>query len=605
MGRCGCNTAMSTTCDAIMTCIAANLGLGLDYNEATRQIDLRISTNDGNIASIGTDDGFYSPTSPGPGDIVWLKTVATLPAQVISAASGSNLVGPATAPQLIEYAIANDVDMYSVPVYGIADGTIFEQVGGETTSVTAYTDNPGGMSYGLISSLTVQQLHYDAGARDNPTGRNSDAPTSLLTPDGGWGGFYAPVFKPRTISETLRLIRGRLVVQLLPQRAGLTEAEIGRDIQATVDTVVQAGAQEWVIIQVPVLLADNTRAPLDDWVAIITDAGIAAGANAFNEYQMADPFTAAEIVASGATWVHVNSPARADGSTDARITELVTAGLEVVVSTTGRQTHTTQAFALGARAVQSADAVYARGSRGLTGDLNYRNTFIPGLETRTTAIGAFTPVTDEETAMWHPGFARLDLPGRWIPPRYAWVDGVTRFCNNQLLGEINPIPDTTTFELRLRVRRHGGTTVSSGRWAGIFWGSIHDEDISHIATPGTQNVLRDGYGCVVHEITASGARQRILRFDNGIETTMSTTTGGPGWLADNWVSLIVTVNGAGINFQAIGPSSSAVLSTSNSTYRGPYVYYIWNDAGTGSATQYHGYNNYDSVSPPVIYDPDI
>lgn len=590
MARCGCNTAMTTTCDAIMTCIAANLGAGLDFNETTRQIDLRISSDSGNVASIGTDTGFYSPASTGPGPMTWPKTVATLPAQVISAASGSNLVGPATAPEMVEYSISNNIDMYSVGVYGLADGTIFESVGGETTLVTAYTDNPGALRHGLISSLTVQQLHYDAGTRDTPTGRNSNAPASALTVDGGWGGFYAPVYKPRTISETLRIIRGRIVVQLLPQRAGITVEEITRDIQATVATVVAAEAQDWVIIQVPVLLSDNSRAPLADWVETITDAGIAAGANAFAEWQMSDPFTPAEIVATGATWVHLNGPTRPNGTTDARITELVAAGLQVNVSTTGRQWDTTHAFGLGARAVQSADAVYARGSRGEPGDLAYRQTLIPGLETRTTAIGALTSITDVETAMWHPGYATLDRPGRFFPPRYAWVDNVSRFANSQILGTVSPIPDTTNFELRIRVYRHSGTTLSAGRWAGIFWGSSHDRDISN--TPGSgSNVLRNGYACIVREPTGTGPRMGIYRHDAGVEVALATSTAPPGWLSNAWVELIVTVTGTGINFQANSSTNSSSASTVDGTYRGPYAFYVWNDAGTGSATQHHGYDN--------------
>ena len=594
---------MSTTCDAIMSCVAANLGRGLDYNETTREIDLRISSDAGNTASIGTDDGFYAPTSPGPGDMVWRRTVATLPEQAISATSGSNLVGPATAPQLIDYSIANGIDIYSVPVYGLADGTIFEQVGGVNTLLTTYTDNPGGILNRDQSSLTVQQTHYDAGARDNPSGRNSDAPASLLAPDGGWGGFYAPVFKPRTISETLRIIRGQMVVELNVQRATITTEQIEADIRATVATVVAAGAQEWTIIQVPALLDDNSRAPIDDWVPIVTAAGITAGVNISAEYLMVSPFTPAEILASGATWVSLVTQSRPDGVDDARITELVASGLQVVATTSARQYWTSHAFGLGVRVVRSADAVYARGVRGEPGDLNYRNTLIPGLETRTTAIGALTSITDVETAMWHPGFARADLPGRWFPPRYAWVDGVSRFGNSQILGEVCPIPNTTNFELRLRVRRTGGTTVSSSRFAGIFWGSTHDRDISN--NPGSgSNVLRNGYACVVREVTGGGVRQGIYRYDAGVETTMSTTVGGPGWLADNWVSLIVTVTGAAINFQGVGPSSSASIGTSNGTYRGPYVFYFWNDPGTGSATQYHGYNNYDfSVPEPFIYDP--
>jgi hypothetical protein len=592
---------MSTTCDAIMSCIAANLGRGLDFNETTRQIDLRISTDAGNTASIGTDDGFFAPTSPGPGDMVWLKTVATLPAEAIAAASGSNLVGPATAPELIEYSIANRIDIYSVPVYGVADGTIHESVGGPTTSVTTYTDNPGGIDTRYISSLTMQQLHYDAGSRDNPTGHNSNAPTSLLTPDGGWGGFYAPVYNPRTIDEMLRQIRGRMVVELNVQRASIPTAQIEADIRATVEAVVEAGAQEWVIIQIPALLEDNSRAPIDDWVPIVTDAGITAGVNATAETSMTSPFTPAEIVASGATWVAVVSQSREDGVDDARIAALVASGLQVEVTTSARQWWTTHAFGLGARAVRSPDAVYARGSRGEPGDLDYRRTLIPGLETRTTSAGALTSITDENSAMWNGGFARADLPGRWFPPRYAWVDGVSRFANSQILGEVSPIPNTTNFELRLRVRRHSGGTVTASRWAGIFWGYDHDRDISNEPGSGS-NVLRNGYACVVHEVTATGTRASIKRYNAGVETTLASTVGGPGWIADSWVSLIVTVTGASIAFQAVGPSSSSSINTSDSTYRGAYVFYGWNDAGTGSATQYHGYNNYDfNVAVPFIY----
>lgn len=594
---------MSTTCDAIMTCIAANLGRGLDFNETTREIDLRISTDPGNNAELGTDNGLYSGVTTGPGEMTWPATVATLPAQAISAASASNLVGPATAPQMIEYCIANGIDIYSPPVYGVADGTIHESVGGVATSVTTYTDNPGGIETRYISSLTMQQMNYDAGTRVNPTGRNSQAPNSLLTPDGGWGGFYAPQYKPRTIDEMLRQVRGRIVVELNVQRASIATEQIEADIRATVEAVVQAGAQDWVIIQVPALLSDNSRAPIDDWVPIVTDAGITAGVNASAEVLMVDPFTPEEILASGATWVSVVSLSRSDGVPAARILELSDSGLQVVVTTSARQFWTTHAYDNGARVVRSPDAVYARGVRGQPGDLAYRKTLISGLETRTTAIGALTWNTDVESAMWRPGHARADLPGRWFPPRYGWVDGVSRFGNSQILGEVCPIPNTENFELRLRVRRTGGTTASSSRFAGIFWGSDHDRDISN--NPGSgSNVLRDGYACVVREPVTSAVRQGIYRYDNGVETTLSTTVGGPGWLADDWVSLIVTVTGASINFQGVGPSSSASIGTSSSTYRGPYVFYFWNDPGTGSATQYHGYNNYDfNVAEPFIYDP--
>lgn len=592
MARCGCNTAMSTTCDAIMSCIVANLGRGLDYNEATRQLELRISTDQGNIAAIGTDDGFYSPASTGPGDMVWPKTVTTLPEQAISASSASNLVGPALSPEMVEYSIANGIDMYAVPVYAVADWTVHESVGGPTVAVTAYTDNPGGMQNQYMSSLTMQHLHYDTGTRVNPTGRNSGAPSALQTPDGGWGGFYAPEYKPRTVSEMLRQVRGRMVVSLNVVRQELPVPDLTHGVQATIRDVVEAGAQEWVLITVPAQLTDDSRAPLDEWIGMILDAGITAGVNLFNENTMPDPFTAAEIVSTGATWAHVNSPGRpTNPSTDTRITELVTAGLEVIVSTSARQYWTTHAFGLGARAVQAADAVYARGSRGEPGDLNYRQTMVPGLETRTTAIGALTPRTDSNTAMWHPGFARSDLPGRWFPERYGWNGSVELYEINQLLGTICPIPNVTDYQIRLRVRRDPAAVMSSSQEVGIFFAMPDDRDIA--SPSGDLNPLKRGYMArITTEASTSGFRQlSIRRFDGGGFSTLASEVNTVALPTDSWADLTVRVEGDQLTFIATVAGTTRTLSATDTTWRGAYAAYAWRDAIGSTPGFVHGYTN--------------
>lgn len=584
MARCGCNTAMSTTCEAVMTCIASALGPGLDYNETTRQIELRISGDAGNVAAIGSDDGFFAPADVGPGPMTWPVTVATLPAQAISATSGSNLVGPATAPQMVEYSVANRIDMYSVSVFALADGTAFEQVGGFTTSVTAYTDNPGSMTQQHISSLTVQQLHYDAGARTNPTGRNSDAPASLLTPDGGWGGFYAPVYEPRNIAEMLRQVRGRMVVELLPQRSGMDQAQIVQGIQAAIDAVVAAGAQEWVIIQVPAQLDDNSQAPIGTWVAMVQAEGITAGVNLNAEHLMADPFTAAEITATGATWVTLLGPGHPDGRPNSRITELVTAGLEVVVVTTARQYWTTNAFSLGARAVRSSDAVYARGVRGVTGDLDYRQTLIPGLDTRTTVAGGLTVETDVETAMWNAGFARTDLPGRWFPMQYAWSGSTPVIRNAQLLGTIGPVPNATNYQLRVRMRRDADADPDN-RSAGLFFAVPDDRGVSHLSGSAV-NPDADGYIAAINSRT-TGTRMQLQVVTNGVSTSLgSVTTGATAYPADTWVEVTITVTPTDVTFAA--STNATPITAANTAFRGGYVYYVWDDQ---VGPMVHGYDN--------------
>jgi hypothetical protein len=586
MARCGCNNAASTTCDAIMSCIADNLGRGLEFNEETGQIDLRLSTDPDNVAAIGTDDGFYAPAVTGPGDMVWLRTVDTLPEEAINAASASNLAGPATAPQLIEYSIANGIDIYSVPIYAVADDTVFEGFSGISTSVATYTDNPGAIHNRFISSLTMQHMEYDAGTRVNPTGRNSNAPVSLLTPDGGWGGFYAPVYKTRTINEMLRQIRGRMVVDLLIQRATIPEDRIEASIIATVAAVVQAGAQDWCIIEVPSQLEDDTRAPIDDWVAIVTDAGITAAVNCTAENLMPSPFTPAEIVASGATWVSVVNQSRPDGITDARITALVGAGLEVMVTTSARQYWTTQVFGLGARAVRSPDAVYMRGVRGEPGDLNYRDAKIVGLATRTTATGALTPFTDTQTAMWTAGFARADLPGRWFPLNYGWSGSTSMIRNSQLLGTICPVPDPLNYRIEVRVRRDSDADPDN-RSTGLFFAVPDDRGVQHLAGSSV-NPNADGYIAALNTRT-TGTTMILQRVTNGVATTLgSITTGTVTWVANTWITLAVNVTPAGVTFTATNGVLTNSITNADLTWRGAYAYYTWDDQ---LGPMVHGYDN--------------
>lgn len=589
MARCGCENAAATSCDAIMSCIADNLGRGLEFNEVTRQIELRLSTDPDNVAAIGTDEGFFSPTVTGPGDMVWPQTVATLPAQAMSATGGGIGVGPSTSPYLVEYCIANGIDMYATTVLIGSDGVPLETVSGAGAPVTTYTDNPGALTWGQSSSLTMASINYDAGTRVNPTGRNSNAPASLLTPDGGWAGFYENQYTGRTVAELLRLVRGRMVVDLRVNRTSMTPEEIEATIVATVQAVVDAGAQDWCIVNVPGYLADNSPSPITTWVPLVTAQGITAAVNLVTEATATSVQPTATIVASGATWVSaIRDDGMDDTVTDARISALVAAGLQVMARTTSRQYWTTYNFTtLGVRLVEGPDPVYARGVRGQAGDLNYRQTMISGLQTRTAVSGALTPVTDNERSIWNGGFAQIPRSGRYFPAQYGWSGTTSRFANNQLLGTICPIPDTVNFSIRLRLWREARPTFSSARWAGIFWGNPGDRDISQLLGVSV-NPNRDGYNCIVHEATA-GVRAAIYRHDNGTSTTLVSTTTGQGWEHDVVMDLIVTVTGSAIQFQVTSPNQNVTLNTTDSTYRGPYAFYSWNDQG---AQQFmHGYDN--------------
>lgn len=596
MARCGCASTNATTCAAIVACIGANLGPGLEFSD--NLIQVRLSGDAGNATTFGTDDGLFTPADGvGPGEQTWLRTVATLPAQAIESTGGGIGVGPSTSPYLIDYCIDNEIDMYSTTVIMGADGVALETVQGAGSSITVFTDNPGPLAWGNSSSLTMSGINYDAGTRVNPTSNNSNAPAAFLTPDGGWAGFYENQYTGRPLAESLRWVRGRIVMDLRVGRNAETADGIEATLIACIQAVVDAGAQDWCIINVPGYLDDDSPAPILDWVPLVTSQGITASVNLIVETQAPVVQTAADIVASGATWVAaVRDDHLPDTVTDARITELVTAGLEVIARTSSRQYWTTYNFTtLGVRAIEGPDSVYSRGVRGVAGDLNYRQTFIPGLDTRTSISGALTRVTDVDRSLWNGGFPRLDLPGRWFEKRYGWDGTIVVNEVNQLLGTICPIPNTTDYEIRLRVRREPETTISSGQDVSIFFAIPDDRDVS---TPsGDSNLFKDGYQArITSQSTATSFRQiSIRRWTNGGFTTLISESNTVALPTNSWADLTARVQGSQLTFIATVAGDTRTLTIADATWRGAYAAYAWRDEPSPASGAYpgfvHGYTN--------------
>lgn len=591
MARCGCNTIQSTTCEAIISCIVANLGTGLDYNEATRRIDLDLSGDAGNSARVGNDGGLWAPALGGePIPRQWPKTVAGLPAEAIGGNGGGNLVAPSTDPRLIEYDVAQGLDLYATLVVALADEVAFEAITDHDSDLSRYTDSPGGISYGDLGSPQLGALVYDTGTRLSPTNAYGGTPDQFLTPDGGWAGFYSQPFRLRSIAELLRIVRGRMVVMLRGER-GRSDVDSARDVAAAVRAVVEAGAQDWVIIAPNVMNEAGGRTPLADLVQMVTDAGITAGANVFREDQGTDPFSPAEIAATGAQWVTLGSVERGVGMTEARISEFTAAGLQVEATTGGRHYWTRRMFDLGCRAVTAIDPVYARGGRGEPGDLSYRQSLIPGLSARTTAVGALTPKTDQQSAVFNAGFARQDEPGRWFPPRYGWQDGTVRWENHQLLGTIGPYPNTTDYRIRIRARCVDTVPASSNQHVGIFFAMPDDHDFSSLAGGGSANP-NGYYAAITRESSSSGFHQLFLRRFTGGFVTLASEEDTISLPSDSWADLEVIVQGSSITFNATVDGTTRTLSAEDDTHRGAYAAYAWRDEAAGSIPGFiHGYDN--------------
>lgn len=615
VARCGCNAASATTCDAIVLCIAANLGPGLRYDTATGLISVRLSTDADQATRFGTDGGIYTPgTGASPDPTTGRKTIAGLPAQIAGGSgSGGGGMTPFSSPYGMEYAVANRLDFVTIHTFSLADGVAHARIAGPDTNIAANTDNPSTITWRNISSVQLPSLNVDGGTRESPTGENSGAPASLLTPYGGWFGFYALQYAPQTLVESLWQLAARAVAQVTVY-GGEVEADVEGYLTAAIDAIIQVGAQDWAMCTVPAYVNDSggnkIQAPLADWVAMVQGAGIVPVVDLFDETDTLTPWSVAAITATGAQWIRILSPQRTNNViTEARIAELVAPGLQLTVVTTARHVDTTAMFAAGARGVISDSPVYARGARGAPGDLDYRKrTVIPGLQSRTAIEGDLTLRSDDGHGNADVGYARQADVGRYFPAQFGWVGGIGTHLTAQLLGELCPIEVATGYRLRLRFRvapEQASAPPGTQPHLGIFFCAPDDQNITYFDADGDPTTI-NGYWFNIRVGTTLPGLLTLGKFNNGVHSVILQDQTFSSITIGSWINCTVTVLDAdNIQFTI---SHGAVTETYNivdSDHRGRYAYYAWEDAYTTPAQNAgfgHGYAPFTtfSTTDPMI-----
>lgn len=623
MVRCGCNAASATTCDAIVLCVAQNLGPGLRYDTASGLIGVQISGNVDNATVIGTDGGIFTPgTGASPDPASGRRTVAGLGEQIICATTGGGGgMAPFSSPYGMEYAVANRMDMISLHTFALADGVAHSRVSTPGDDIADRTDNPSTIIWRNISSLALQSLYVDAGSRVSPTGNESGAPTALLSPDGGWWGFYANNWVPQTLAQSLWQLSARSVAQIAVY-GGDPQTTVDINLTAAIDAVLQVGAQAWTIMGVPGYVTEPDddgwiKGTINTNVASVTGAGLVALVDLFDEDNLppeVTPWTPAEIVASGATWVRILSPRRSSNViTTARISELVAAGLQVITATTGRHVDTTEMFALGVRCIASDSAVYSRGVRGQTGDLNYRKEIaIPGLQTRGPMEGSLTLRTDDGLGIGDIGYARQAAVGRYFQPGFGWTAGIGNHFMSQLLGELCPIPVSSGYRIRIRFRiaPEQVTTITGNiPKMGVFFASPTDLPIEWATADGSHD-YQNGYWFTV-SVGSSNAGDIVLgKVNNGDFSVIDSSLSFPAIDYSAWFNFnIHVIDSDTISFGAGHDGVEVGTTITDADHRGPYLFYGWEDDYTlpaSTSQQFgHGYAPYElfeSGSPMIEFD---
>lgn len=609
MARCGCNAASATTCDAIVLCVAANLGNGLRYDTITGMLSVRISSDAGNAVIFGTDGGIYVPggdVSPDPAS--GRKTIAGLPDVAAGgAATGAGAVVPLGSPDAIEYAVANRLDIVNISNLALSDDISVARWDTPTADLSNHTDNPSTINVGQISTLQLPSLLVDAGARDTPTGRNSGAPASLLSPDGGWYGFYANNYTPMTLTQALNQLAARAVAYLAPF-GGVEQDAYERYLAGQIVSVMQAGAQDWALVGVGAYiedsLGDTIVAPFSSWVGDVIAAGMTPVVDLFDDNAGGFAVTPASVVSSGAEWVRISADEDNDGTSFARIQNFIDAGLQVIVHLrSSRQFDVDEAITRGARAITSNSPVYSRGARGEVGDLDYRKTLvIPGLITRTQMEGSLTRLTNDSVGDADVGWPRHNAEGRNFSAQFGWEGGIGPHLNSQLLGELCPYVVTTDYRLRVRCRVDAltvGVPAGSQPKQGFFFNSPTDRDTTWFdVNPNPSHI--NGYWVNIGVGTTNEATVTLGKFDNGAFTVLDTDASLIDILVGQWTKFSIRTTPTTITVVVSHPSGPDVtVSAVDADHRGPYAFYAWEDAFTAPAANagfVHGYSAWEDFA---------
>lgn len=609
MVRCGCNAASATTCDAIVLCVAANLGPGLRYDSVTGNLAVRISGDAGNAARFGTDQGIYVPgTGVSPDPASGRRTIAGLPDRAFGGAfTGGGSMTPAGSPDGIEYAVANRLDIINISTFALADNIAVARWHDPGSALSGRTDNPSSIELRDISSVQLPSLLVDAGARNTPTGRDSGAPASLLSPDGGWFGFYANNFTPMTLVQALHQVAARSVVYLAVY-GGAVQADLERYLAAAINAVIEVGGQDWVIVGVPAYMddavGDTVPSPLADWVADVNGAGLTAAVDLFDDNAGGFTVTPAAAAASGAAWLRLAADENNNGTSFTRIAEFTALGLPTIVHVrSSRHWDVDQAYDVGARAVTSDSPVYSRGVRGEAGDLDYRKAVvIPGLITRTQMEGALTHRTNEGFGVPDAGWARQSDVGRNFSAMFGWEGGIGAHLQSQLLGELCPYQVTSDYRFYVRFRvdpTQAAAPAGTVPKLGLFFNSPDDRDITYFGS--TAPTYINGYWATIR-VGTSGPGQLVLgKFNDGVFTVLDDSIDGPTPGIGDWIGMAVTTTATTVAMAVTYSGSGGTLgvTVNDSDHRGPYIFYGWEDDYTlpaDNAGFAHGYTAYEDFA---------
>lgn len=526
-------------CNAIMDCVGANIGNGLVYDADAHRLSVKISTDSGNGAFIGSDGGLYAGAGGGGGGGgVTVDGLAT--SALVGGIGGMSFLYPENGRKGFEMARNLGIALTTVDVRILRDGTL---VASAPTDISTLTDGTGAVANQWASRW--ERLKYDAKTWFGWNQTDFDKDTSAITKDN-----MTPVEMP--FVEDIFNAVGRdivLVCNIQPWTAPYDPTS------RLLTAVTRKGLQDSVIV------TSTVRTDLTAFVS----ANIATGIVLRNSSDVTAN-TPAQLITAGIGWVFADK-----SLSNAQITSYVTSGLQVMVQPVERHNDRTRVLTtIGARGLMSRDPIYATASPALyrltnnIWDLGTGNMPVSpyyGHLSIGTDSGLLAPnnrgdaSSDNDFIRYPGGFNGLVLQG--------WS------C---------PLPTPTAYTLVNWIQFETFPSSGVGNVTIVF-GSPTD----HAAVPAeiTHQALDTYYELELY----SDGGWKLWRADGVSGDTVLGSAAGGGWnggmtILANWFETHIQVTSTSIIFKVLhGASLDTIFTIPTATYRGPYWWFGKNNRG--------------------------
>ncbi|MEV6400572.1 hypothetical protein AB0M39_38325 [Streptomyces sp. NPDC051907] len=575
-----------TGCAGIAACVAANLGPGLTYDEATGTIQAFVSRDADNALGFGGDNGLFATAGEGGGGgtTCGLKISNLPPApEVTGAWAMAGLLNPFNSPYGLEYCIANKIDITHMMCAATGDGAMW---------VAEY--NTGLMSVNRSKIYESKHAKYLDSATvkamiNNPSDVNNPFPAVAASPSrvwqSGWYGWLAPEYQQMLVTDALRIADGKTVCLLDCSDAGEVHNTESVNVQAALRAVRQYCAEDWAFIGVNDLA--NATTVLNGNVEpmlMINHQGT------WNDADL--PFTTLQLTAAGVSWV-----ALSHYYADSVFNAYKNAGIHVLMWGASRHVHRTRMETLGIRGFLGHDPVYTRGP---SAEFDYRTLDDPWSRRRM-GVGQLTHSTDQGnvTGNLPRGFCNVSPTsgapvapdGLYIPSRWGEGGGAPSI----LCGWHCPLKQPNTYTVQLEMlfdQLPVGATGKIGLLFGMpddrttFAWNGSDGNPAGMATP-----QRQGYRVWQRNTGAIG----IGVWDATGAFTQLTEVTTPAIAADVWNTYLLTVTPTTITWRrTLGSGTNYTATVTNSLWRGPY-FAIEKEELHPENTQYGFYAGYRNL----------